>query len=487
MRHRGCATSLRRPEHAVDQRWWASLATTAAALWLLTSVLACQTRPPVHAARAPAPSTDFLLAAGDSTFWVTTGPQGVRVRGSPLLLAHYGGRFYELYVTDEDHSFYNAVFTTQRIYRRDLLTGDSVAVFRDSSVARAARGYAKAHPDDAPLAPDADAAEDPATSVTGEVDIVDVDGPFVSYEYHGSSSTRPAHTSSPDSDEDEAPENETVRRGVVDLRVAKQATLRGLFGAAVADTAAARGRRAFAIVLDSIRAARGAGDVRAGRAAAALGEFAFDARSFSLLDVSREPAIQFFARGAGGGAGLTLPVPPVILLDGDRAPWWMAERETMPVGGADSASDIWTRANVDVIARYDTAGGPDEGQGVALVLRHRRGVAADTVLSEWRVGRFPAPTRRIYWLDTPPADSATRRALARAFDESALYGNDARTVRLPLPVRHQRPGNVVFAALEVPRIASVAPAGRSARVSRGTDRTRDRRASHSGRRDAVSY
>ena len=394
MRHRGCATSLRRLEHAVDQRPWASLATTAAALWMLTLVLACQTRPRVRAAR-PAPLTDFLLAAGDSTFWVTTGPQGIRVRGSPLLLARYGGRFYELYVTDEDHSFYDAVFTTQRIYRRDLLTGDSVAVFRDSSVAMAARGYAKAHPDDPPLAPDADAAEDPAMSVTGEVDIVDVDGPYVSYEYHGSSSTRPAHTTSPDSAEDEAPESETVRHGVVDLRVAKQATLRGLFGAGVADTAAVRGRRAFAIVLDLIRAARGAGDERAGRAAAALGEFVFDARSFSLLDVGREPAIQFFARGTGGGRGLTLPVPPVILLDGGRAPWWMAERETLPVGGADSASDIWTRANVDVIAHYDTAGDPNEGQGVALVLRHRRGVAADTALREWRVGRFPAPTRRI--------------------------------------------------------------------------------------------
>jgi hypothetical protein len=431
---------------------------------MLTSSLACQPRHVTQRVARPAPRTDFLLAAGDSTFWVTTGPQGIRVRGSPLLLAHFDGRFYELYVTDEDHSFYDAVFTTQRIYRRDLLTGDSVAVFRDSTVAMAARGYAKTHPGDAPLAPDADAAEDPATSVTGEVDIVDVDGPYVSYEYHGSSSTRRVHSSLPDSDEDDTPEVETVRRGVVDLRAGKQATLRGLFGPTIAETAAARGRRAFGIVLDSIRAARAAGDERADRAAAALGDFVFDARSFSLLDVDREPAVQFFARGTGGGAGLTLPVPPVSLIDGGRAPWWMAERETLPVGGADSASDIWTRTNVDVVARYDTAGDPDDGQGVALVLRRRRGVGPDTIPGEWRVGRFPAPTRRIFWLDKPPVDSATRRALARAFDESALYGDDARTVRLPLHRGRQLPAKLLLVA-----------------------RTRRGRTRHSGRRGALSY
>ena len=97
------------------------------------AVVACTRRQEPRAAPPP-PRADFLIAAGDSTFWVTTGPKGVRVRGSPLVLARYDGKFYEVYVADEDHSYYDAVFTSQRIYRRDLMTGDSVAVFLDSSV-----------------------------------------------------------------------------------------------------------------------------------------------------------------------------------------------------------------------------------------------------------------------------------------------------------------------------------------------------------------
>jgi hypothetical protein len=342
------------------------------------------------------------------------------------------------------------VFTTQRIYRRDLLTGDSEAVFRDSTVAMAARGYARAHPRDAPLAPDADAAEDPTTSVTGEVDIIDVDGPYVSYEYRGASSTKRFHGSSTDTGEVSATERETVRRGVVDLRVARAATLRGMFGRPVAETAMARGQHAFTAAVDSVRAAKAAGDERAGRAAAALGGFVFDPASFSILDIGRDPAVQFFARGTGGSEGLMLPVPPIRLPEGGNAPWWATERETLPFGGADSASDHWkTPTDVEVIARYDTAGGPQQGQGVVLVLRRNGATttARDAARREWRVGRFPAPTRRIYWLDTPPVDSLTRRALVRAFDESALYGDDARSVALPLPSRHGRGRNVAFASL----------------------------------------
>jgi acyl-CoA hydrolase len=37
------------------------------------------------------------------------------------------------------------------------------------------------------------------------------------------------------------------------------------------------------------------------------------------------------------------------------------------------------------------------------------------------------PVRRVYWLDHARTDSTTFRALARAFDEAALYSDDART------------------------------------------------------------
>src|ERR1700722_12166342 len=191
-------------------------------------VAACDRQPPP---KTPAPpGADFLLAAGDSTFWVTTGPKGVRVRGSPLVLARYGGEFYEVYVADEDHSFYDAVFTSQRIYRRDLLTGDSLAVFLDSSVVGAARRYAIVHPKEAPLASDQDAADDPTTSVTGEVDIVDVHGPYLSFEYRGTESTKANAAGNGASD------RQVVRRGVIDLRSGERTTPRELFGAVAGDS-----------------------------------------------------------------------------------------------------------------------------------------------------------------------------------------------------------------------------------------------------------
>jgi hypothetical protein len=43
----------------------------------------------------------------------------------------------------------------------------------------------------------------------------------------------------------------------------------------------------------------------------------------------------------------------------------------------------------------------------------------------------PVPASRIYWLDRPPVDTIARRALARAFDESALYDDAVRSASHP--------------------------------------------------------
>jgi hypothetical protein len=200
------------------------------------------------------------------------------------------------------------------------------------------------------------------------------------------------------------------------------------------------------------------GDQRARLAAAAVGDFVFDSLSFAVTEVDRDPGIQFFAPGRGArGRGLTLPLSPVRMPEAAGIPWWEAERAALPAGGSDSASDVWSRAGVEVVAHYDTAGGPEQGQGVVVLIRQPRSTAIavrsgpaavrDTVGREWRVGRFPAPTRRLYWLDRPVLDSATRRALVRAFNESALYGDDARSVRRPLVPARRRAARVAFAAL----------------------------------------
>jgi hypothetical protein len=68
-----------------------------------------------------------------------------------------------------------------------------------------------------------------------------------------------------------------------------------------------------------------------------------------------------------------------------------------------------------VLVRYDSS-----ASVARLLLR-------DSTSREWAVGRVPAPATRIYWLDHPAVDSLTRRALSRAFDESALYDEAVRS------------------------------------------------------------
>ena len=109
--------------------------------------------PPAGAIRTTAAHrAEFVLAAGDSSFWVTSMNGSVHVRGAPLDVARVEGRLYELYVTDDDRSFGDAVLVGQHVYRRDLITDDSLLVYQDTIVPRVARLYARLHPDDAPVA-----------------------------------------------------------------------------------------------------------------------------------------------------------------------------------------------------------------------------------------------------------------------------------------------------------------------------------------------
>src|SRR5579862_2430467 len=210
---------------------------------------------------ATPPAAEFLIGAGDSTFWVTTGRDGIHVRGAPLMLARYGSRFYEIYVADDDRSYTNAVFVGQRIYRRDLIQGDSVAVFEDTTVGRAAARYATRHPDDSPLEPDEDAADDPASTVTGEVDVLELHGPFLSYQYRGAL-------------KGEAGTGETIRHGVLDLRSTgapkSAASLRVVLGTPGGDRMIAAGQRRFGAVKDSVRAIGVSDDESVRRGARAL-------------------------------------------------------------------------------------------------------------------------------------------------------------------------------------------------------------------------
>src|SRR5687768_15595024 len=60
-------------------------------------------------AREAPPAAEFVVTAGDSSFWMRSGPGvagGVSLRRAPILLARVDGRFHELYVTDEEQAFY---------------------------------------------------------------------------------------------------------------------------------------------------------------------------------------------------------------------------------------------------------------------------------------------------------------------------------------------------------------------------------------------
>ena len=130
------------------------------------------------------PAAEFLVTAGDSAFWVSTNDGRFRIRRAPLTVANIAGRFYELYVTDDDRSYFDALLIGQRIYLRDLVSGDSLLVFEDGHVSAIARAYAAAHPTERPLDPNEEGSDDPHTVPTSDAELLDVVGPLLSFAHH---------------------------------------------------------------------------------------------------------------------------------------------------------------------------------------------------------------------------------------------------------------------------------------------------------------
>lgn len=342
--------------------------------------------------------SDFLVAAGDSTFWVRSGAQGIHVRGAPLHLAYYGGRFYEVYVADDDRSYTGAVIVGQSLYRRDLITNDSALVFHDTAMAHVERAYIRQHPDDRPLEEDEDPADDLEVDASSELDPLSQYGPYLSYSY--------------DADVDRAEDDgwRVSRRGVLDLRTGHEVSVADLFGARTASAIFSRGASLLARLEDSVRASR---DDRARAARHVLGAFRFDSMSFTLVDIDRRPAVEFVVPGRGWRAGgLFLALPPITV-----APpaWWADVAGTLPAAPHDSSVNEWRHGATQLFARYDPT---SDATGLSLV---------DSTGRRWLVGTLPSPAHHVFWLDAPAVDSTTLRALDRAFNDAALYSDDART------------------------------------------------------------
>lgn len=341
----------------------------------------------------PAPAADFLLSAGDSTYWVTSDSSGVKLLGVPMVLARVGGRFRELYVADDDRSFPDAIFIGQRLFSRDLVRGDSIALMADTVVPRLAAAYARAHPRVAPLAPDEEANDDPDVNATADLDVLDVHGPYVSIEYHVDVDTRVAEGRS---------SYHRVRRGVLDARRGASVRLAELFGDAEARRAEADASRTWSDVRDSLSAQ--ASDEARRRLAAV----SFDPLSYSLEADERTPQVVFaLPRETRGGSATSAPTLTARPMTGSA--WWTAIQPELPLG-SDSLLH-WERGTLTVVARL-------EGDGARVLLR-------DAAHHEWSLGVIAAPVQRLLWLDAT-VDAEARKALQRAFSDAALYSETTR-------------------------------------------------------------
>ena len=366
-------------------------------LFLLPAVLVALAAPACRDAgrpidRTPPPAAEFVLAAGDSAFWVTSDSSGIHSRGAPIVLARLDGRFVELYVVDDDHSYPGADLVGQSVYRRDLRTGDSVLVYRDSLVPALAREYARAHPSERPLRPDEEPDEDAEVVATATIELGAAHGPFVSYTLHT------------DVERGTTPLWHVSRRGVFDLRTGRPAVIADITG----DAATAR------TVLDSARR-----DPR------------LDPASFAITTVDGQPAIAWAIPAAGHGDDATVqPLDPIPF----RAPaWWDDIASALPVTSADGSRDVWRHAHYSVVVRYDSVG------QATLALR-------DSTSREWQVGAVSSPATRIYWLDAPAFDREARQALARAFNEASTYGEEPGRVAAAPRVPPGRPGTLQLTA-----------------------------------------
>lgn len=374
---------------------------------------ACGTRGNRRVA-APPPSAEFLVATQDSTFWVRTDPAGIRVRGAPITLARFDDHFYEIFLTDDDRSYENALLVGLRLYRRDLTAGDSVIVFEDTIVPRMAREYGRAHPSEHPLGPDEDGSDDPPMQALADLDIVGVHGPYLSYEYHVDVTNRGAE-----------PWHAT-RRGVIDLRSGRSLGVADFMAAPAAKSLLASGKRELSRMVDSLRA-----ESRDGRVARSVTDFRFDDRSFVLTVPDSQPAIEFDVPQRGVDAP-----DDVFALDPlafPEPPWWPTIAADFP--RSTDELDRWPRIasnGYDLLARYDSSG---ENAQLSLT-DHKR---------EWPVRVVAAPILQVFWLDKPAIDGAQRRALSRAFDEASLYDETTRTVR------DARPRPLSRAPLHAPR------------------------------------
>ena len=353
---------------------------------------------PVAAVVRP-PNAEFLLAAGDSTYWVRSGPDGLHVRSAPMLVTQTDGHFYEVFISDDVHDYEEASFASARAYSRDIMKSDSLLVFADARVPTETKEWQRGHPQAIPLDPSSDDTNNPPpTIVSDDIEVVDVHGPWMSYSYalDVDVAGRTSH-------------DHFKRRGVLDIRSGAAASLQTLFGAAEATRLQARARTALTNLQDSVRHTT---DARGEIARRTLGSFTFDSMSFAVTDESKQPAVAYLVSGTGvNGEALSLFLPPIAT----AAPsWWTPVRATLPEWNADSSLMRWARTDYEITAQPSPN---SDTFTIALTSKTK-----DGIMHTWPVATVSSPAYQQIALDATPIDSSTRAALSQAFDQSRSLG-----------------------------------------------------------------
>lgn len=360
------------------------------------SLLACRDQP-VLSARPPA--IEFLVASGDSTFWVRADADGIRVRSGPLLLTQVEERLYQLSIDEEITDFLDAEFVSERLIASVLGEEDSVVLLQDESVFAARDRWRQAHPGEEPIDLMEEDAPDPESSATDFLEVITVHGPFVSW----------AHALDIDLTPDTGHRHER-RRGVSDIRTGARMALTDLVSHAEARRLESAGRASLDTVLEVVRQAA---DERAARARSTLESFAFDTLSFTLTDVGLQPAITFHVGGTSAtGDALELLLPPLVLHESPV--WWERVTSTLPVWSADSLTVEWSAGAARVLGTVDSA-----RTRIALELIDMQQPDAQRSGHRWPIAVVPMPTYQFLSLDSLTFGPRQRQALLDAFEYAA--------------------------------------------------------------------
>ena len=368
-----------------------------AALGVAVWLTGCKPTPRVGAR----PDAEFLVVSDDSTAWVRSSADTVIVQRAPMLIATLAGRLIEIYVADDAINFSDASFVVNRVYRRDIVSGDSTLVFADSTVLRDAMTYLRTHPNAERLDDDEPAAEG-ARTFESAITPTAVVGSTIGLEVHDDHSVGELGT-------------HDSYRATVDLLTGRRLSLADIVtpAQAAATTVTARQNLIGAVVLAGRR--EGAVGKAASRAIAAL---PFDSLSFTLTRSGDSLAVQFLVhdeqvidevRDTHRYALEPVTLPPPA--------WWVVAQRTLPRELPDSSLRFEVGAlSLDV--KYDA-------DDVAMI-KARTGTAARTVT------RMRGPLRRVIAIgDSLIAPSGQwRRALERAFTESGYYSEQVRAASL---------------------------------------------------------